>query len=107
MYGGRFLRDRHVVRGGKPYEGETIYAVDPATKRLGYTYFSSDGMVITGDALPGTDGIVFPSRYTTAKGVVELEAIWSRVGDTAYRVRNRQKTGDGWKELWTMELRRR
>src|SRR5690349_20466490 len=50
VFDGRFLRDRHVVKGAKrPYEGETLYAWDPQEKRLVYTYWASDGGMSHGD----------------------------------------------------------
>jgi len=107
VYGGRFVRDRHVVRGGPPYEGETLYWRDPATKGLAYWYWSSDGGTITGRVEPGPEGIVFPSRHRTAQGETELKAVWTRSGADAYRVWNGRREGDGWKELWTMELVRK
>jgi hypothetical protein len=37
VYGGRFLRDRHVVRGDSvPYEGETLFAWDHHENRIVY-----------------------------------------------------------------------
>ena len=30
LFGHRFVRDRHIVRGGPYYEGETIYSWDPS-----------------------------------------------------------------------------
>ena len=47
LYGGRFIRDRHEVTGGRiPYEGETIYAWNAAENRVDYTYWASDGGTI-------------------------------------------------------------
>src|SRR5262245_15982451 len=42
VYGGKFLRDRHVVSGGKePYQGETLYFWDSETQKIAYIYFNS------------------------------------------------------------------
>ncbi|HMC92649.1 MAG TPA: hypothetical protein VKI45_09330 [Allosphingosinicella sp.] len=47
MYGGRFIRDRHVVAGGGGrYEGETLYGVEAG--QVAYTYWSSDGETMRG-----------------------------------------------------------
>jgi hypothetical protein len=44
LYGGRYIRDVHVVEGGPPgYGGETIYRWDPQARRIRYDYYASDG----------------------------------------------------------------
>ena len=103
----KFIRGRHVVRGGAPYQGESLYGWDPAAKQLSFWYWNSDGLVTTGRVEYTPEGIVFPERYSTAKGEVELKAVWSRAGADSYRVWQGQRTADGWKTLWTMELIRK
>lgn len=104
----KFIRDRHVVRGGPTlYEGETIYGLDPATKQLSFWYWTSQGLVTTGRVEYTPEGIVFPERYTTSKGEVELKAVWSRSGANGYRIWQGQREGAGWKTLWTMEMKRK
>jgi hypothetical protein len=106
IYDKKFIRDRHAVRGGTPYDGETIYTWDAARQKLTYLYIGSTGDVVTGVVEPQGDSIVFPSRIATPKGDVEIEAVWTRLGADAYRVRQRQKAAAGWKELFAMELKR-
>src|SRR3954453_2757084 len=48
VYDRMFIRDKHVVRGGPPYEGESLYRWDPVAKRIAYWYWSSPGLVVTG-----------------------------------------------------------
>ena len=44
IYGGQYLRDRHVVAGGPaPYGGETIYFFDAASKTVQYLYINTLG----------------------------------------------------------------
>ncbi len=107
MFDRKFIRDRHVVRGGEPYQGESILGWDGNTKRLAFWYWNSDGVITVGRILYTKNGIVFPERYSAPSGEVELEALWTRVGQDGYRVLQRQRTGTGWKTLWTMELRRK
>jgi hypothetical protein len=104
----KFIRDRHIVRGGEAYQGESLYRWDAATKQLAYWYWSSAGLVVTGTVETSPEGIVFPSRYTTPKGEIELKAVWKRVGADAYRTSQSQRAaGDSaWKPLWSMELKR-
>jgi hypothetical protein len=106
VYGGKFIRDRHVVRGGPPYQGETIYTADPKTGSVSYWYISSDGMVVTGGMQETPDGLVFPSKYATATGDVELKAIWKPTSATTYSVTSQQRTATGWKPMWTMDMTR-
>ena len=103
----KLIRDRHVVRGGRPYEGESIYAWDPKARRLHFAYWSSAGQLTTGHVEPGAEGLVFPERYTTPKGEVEMRAVWTRTGPDGYRVVQRQRADSGWVTLWTMELARK
>ena len=108
VYDRHFIRDRHVVRGGPPYEGETIYRWDAATQKIAYWYWSTGGMVVTGTLEPSSEGLVFPSRFDTPKGSVELKAVWTRLGDDRYRVSQSQRAGgeSEFKPLWTMEMKR-
>lgn len=103
----KFIRDRHVVPGVVPYRGETIYGWDPIAKSLSYWYWNSEGMVIIGRVEFTPDGIVFPSRYATPQGDVELKAVWVRDGADAYRVSQTQLRDGVWKPLWTMRMIRR
>ena len=107
MYDRKFIRDRHVVRGGPPYEGETIYALDAKEKRVTYWYFSSAGGLSTGQMLPEGESLVFPERHTSASGVIEIKSVWTRAGADAIRVESMRKDGSEWKMMWTMELKRR
>ena len=103
----KFIRDRHVVRGGKPYAGESLYGWDAANRRVAFWYFTSEGQVTTGHFEFRGDTIVIPERVQTAKGVVEMRATWTRVGDDAYRIWQGQKADSAWKTLYTMEMKRK
>ena len=108
VYDRKFIRDRHVVRNAKaPYAGETIYGWDARAKQLAYWYFNSEGEVIVGTVEYRPGSIVFPTRYETDKGPVELRATWTRSGPDSYRVNQSQRAGKDWKPLWTMELKRK
>ena len=108
VYDRKFIRDRHVVRNGKaPYAGETIYGWDAKEKRMAYWYWNSDGEMMAGTVEYRPDSIVFPTRYETDKGTVELRATWTRTGPDSYRVAQSQRAGDAWKRLWAMELKRK
>jgi hypothetical protein len=103
----KFVRDRHKVRGGAPYDGETLYWWDAAKNRLTYWYGGSQGLVVNGYVETKGDSLVFPSKYAGAEGEVELKAVWVRTGADSYRVMNSERGKDGWKPLWSMDLTRR
>ncbi|HEU5219343.1 MAG TPA: hypothetical protein VFU23_11820 [Gemmatimonadales bacterium] len=94
----KFIRDRHVVRGGAPYQGETIYGWDTATKRMSYWYWSSEGFILTGRVDYSAEGIAFP-------GDGDIKAEWTRPAAAGYRVTQSRRVNGVWKELWTMEMR--
>lgn len=102
----KFIRDRHVVRGGPPYQGESMYGIDPATKALSYWYWTSQGQVVIGRVEYQADSIVFPSRYQGANGEVEIKAVWTRTGPDGYRVSQSQRAGAEWKPLFSMTFTR-
>jgi hypothetical protein len=108
VFDGKFIRDRHVVRGrSQPYAGETIFAWDAKDRRVVFWYWNSRGGFSTGHVEYTDEGIVFPERHTTEKGVQEMKAVWKRAGPDAYRVHQAERAGNEWKTLWTMELKRR
>ena len=102
----KFIRDKHVVRGGKPYAGETIYRWDAAAKQLSFDYWNSEGQLMTGRGEPTSHGIDFFTSMPSAKGDVELKASWTPTSPDGFRIWNGQRAGDGWRELWTMEMKR-
>jgi hypothetical protein len=105
-YGGRVLRDRHVVRGAGPdYAGETLYAWDPEKKAVVFYYFTNQGHVSSGTFEVTPEGIVFPERVRSAEGVREMKSVLTR-GQDAYRMRTLERVGGEWKEMWSTELRR-
>src|SRR6476661_2518302 len=98
----KFIRDRHVVRKGEaPYAGETLYGWDAKAGRPVFWYWNSDGEMLTGSVEYRDRTIVFPTRYQTASGTVELRAIWKRTGTDGYRVEQARRDGGEWKPLWS------
>jgi hypothetical protein len=105
VYGGQFIRDRHVVRGGKvPYEGETIHAWDAARKTLVFTYWANDGSISTGTAEPQPSGeIVFPEEHSAG---LRMKSVWTPRGPDAYDVWAAELKDGQWKEQWRMTMKR-
>lgn len=105
VYGGQFIRDRHVVRGGKvPYEGETIHAWDAKAKSLVFTYWANNGSISTGRAQPQPSGeIVFPESHSAG---LTLKTVWTPKGPDAYEVVVTEEKDGQSKELWRMAMKR-
>src|SRR5215212_1453142 len=60
VYGGRFLRDRHVVRGDSvPYQGETTYAWDARQQRIVYWYIALPGFYSHGNVNAADGALLF------------------------------------------------
>jgi hypothetical protein len=73
MYGESFVRNTHIVLGGKaPYEGTTIYSWDGEKQRLRYHYFTSTGAVSEGQVEGAGDTPVFIEAHTSISGNVTL-----------------------------------
>jgi hypothetical protein len=107
LYDGTVLRDRHVVRGeGPDYEGLTLYAFDPQKKAVVYHYYTNAGHVSSGTFEVTAEGIVFPERVRTSGGERELKSVLTRRPDGSYQMRALERSGEEWKELWSMTLRR-
>jgi hypothetical protein len=96
IYGGKHLRDRHVVTdaaGKVTYEGETIYAFNGKAKRIEFAYFSSDGGVSYGSvaAKDGGQLLDFGDEIFAGPDGKELRISteWRRVGEDAYEAISR------------------
>ena len=107
VFGGQFVRDRHVVRGGKrPYEGETLYGWDPKQKKVVYTYWASDGAMSTGQMEPGQREIVFSESHASETGELKMRNLWTATGADRYDVVVTQLKDGEWRDMWRMTMRR-
>jgi hypothetical protein len=109
VYDGRFLRDRHIVRGGdKAYRGESLYYWDPAAKAITYIYFNSDGGVSRGIARAEGDTLVFPSERHTFEGGATREygTTWKHEGDDRYVAITSELKDGTWHEAWRVDFKR-
>ena len=99
VYGGKFLRDRHVVRAqGKPDAlGESLYFYDSAARQLQYLYIESDGGFSRGPVSIDKDSLVFPDTSFVEKGkTMVYRSRWQHGADRAYDVLTEFKSGDSW-----------
>ena len=107
VFGGAFVRDRHIVRGGKtPYEGETIYAWDAGRKQVVYTYWASDGGFSTGTMETAEGALVFPESHERDGRIVKMQNVWTITGKDSYDVVVSQWKDGRWAEMWKMTMRR-
>jgi hypothetical protein len=111
VYDRKFVRDRHVVRpaagGAVQYEGESLYQWDAKAKHIAFNYWNVLGQMSTGTLEETAEGIVFPQKLESATGTTEMKTIWTRPVADSYHVWVGEKKGAAWKELWTMDLRRK
>jgi hypothetical protein len=108
MYGGQYLRDRHIVRGDpKPYRGETIYFWDPAEKAVGYIYFNSNGGVSRGTLKVEGEALLFPTeRYTEGASTREFSTTLTRENADGYYTSTRELKAGQWAEAWRVSYKR-
>ena len=108
--GGRLIYDKHVVRGDKPdYSGESVWYVDPKSKRVTFMYFNSIGGVSTGtlEEAQGTRLRFSDEAYTGSDGKKQkYRTVWERKGEDGYVALTEQQKGDQWVEAWRIEFKR-
>jgi hypothetical protein len=107
VYGGAFVRDRHVVAGAaRASAGESLYRWDPAGRRIRFEYYASDGSYGAGSVVPTEDGLSFPDQaYVEADGApLILRSRWTRNAADALLVVNEARQGGAWRELWRIRL---
>jgi len=106
IWGDKFVRDRHVVKSAKPdYEGETVFAWDASKERIVFWYFTNQGFYTTGTLEPRDEGLVIPETVVGEK-TSERKTVIRPNGPDGYTVRSDSKEAAGWKELWTIEMKR-
>lgn len=108
VYGGRFIRDRHIVEGARgAYSGETLYRWDAAARTIRYAYAASDGGHSEGTARAVEGGLRFEDRYLGADGkALVMRASWMREGADAYVATTEAEEGGVWKPKFTVRFQR-
>ena len=108
MYGGQYLRDRHIVRGDqRPYRGETIYFWDAAENAVGYIYFNSNGGVSRGTLKVEGEALLFPAeRYTEGSTTREFSTTLTRENADSYYTSTRELKAGEWLEAWRVSYKR-
>ena len=111
MYGRKFVRDQHVVRGpdgGTLQSGESIYVWDAAARQLQYLYIESSGGFSRGAVTAAGDALVFPAAsYVDGSGKAQaVRSRWTRSGDEAYEVLTEFEGKDGWLRGFSLRMQR-
>jgi hypothetical protein len=107
VYGGKFVRDTHVLHGkGPDYAGESIYGWDPAKQHIVFWYWSSDGDIEQGTANPSPEGLDFPEHHLTEPQDLTFRTHWRRIDADHYQAVNERKDGDAWKTEWKIDYHR-
>ena len=99
IYGGKFLRDVHTVRGaGRPEaQGESIYLWNPSAKQIEYLYIESEGGFSRGPVMTEKDALVFPDTQFEDSGQIQVyRSRWQRSGEKAYEVVTEIQGKNGW-----------
>src|SRR5262249_14364947 len=100
IYGGKFLRDEHTVRGPghADMRGESIYFWNSSAGKLEYLYIEDQGGHSRGLVDAAESGTLkFPSTNFEQDGQTQVyRSQWQRVGDNAYEVLTEFQSKDGW-----------
>ena len=108
VYGGRFIRDRHIVEGAPgPYSGETLYRWDAGARVIRYAYDASDGGHSDGTARAVEGGLRFEDRYTGPDGQpLVMRASWMRDGQDAYLATTEAEEDGVWRPKFKLRFDR-
>lgn len=108
IYGGKFVRDEHVVHhaDGKPDDfGESIYVWDAGTQQLQYLYIESAGGYSRGTVAADGEALVFPpTRYTENGSAQTYRSRWQRSGGDGYDVVTEFQVQDRWVPGFTLHM---
>jgi hypothetical protein len=102
VYGGKHLRDVHVVSGDGPeYRGETIYSVDGASGDVIFRYWNSLGGVSDGRVEFEGDAILAPGeKYLGDDGQPrEFRSSLRRLDETSYETQTEELVGNEWTDF--------
>ena len=104
IYGGAFIRDRHVVTGGAgPYCGQTLYAPVRDEEPIRFWYWANSGDVREGTVLIRPGALVFPETVRSETGTVDYRTTWQLAPDGYRSVLEQRRDGE-WVLLWDVEF---
>jgi len=110
VYGGKFLRDQHVVHrsAGQPDDfGESIYLWDAGARELQYLYIESGGGFSRGTVSGDGTTLVFPAAtYHGPDGTETVRSRWQRSGNDGYDVVTEFQGKNGWMPGFALHMQR-
>lgn len=110
VYGGKHLRDVHMVRGKNgEYGGETIYSWDAKRETIVYRYWNSNGGYSDGEIVTGDDGVLISpeERYTGEDGKEQVFRSRLHIIDADGYETITETLRDGeWHPAWTVTFAR-
>jgi hypothetical protein len=108
VYGGKFVRDRHVLRPGAGKSdalGESIYLWDATAKELQYLYIESAGGFSRGTVSADGDALIFPPTPYQENGESRIyRSRWQRSGEHAYDVITEFQVKGVWTPGFTLHM---
>lgn len=108
VYGGKFVRDNHLVEGQRgPYGGETMFAWDAGERRLIYSYWDSSGGMSEGYMVPVENELRSPVEvYNNDEGEMHISSAWRITGPDSWEQITEEVSGDAPKTLWFISYTR-
>ena len=110
LYGGKALRDTHVVRSpGRPaYEGESTYYYDSDKRRVEFVYIENAGGISRGTMQPSAGVLVFPpAQYVNGDQVLTYRVRWTPIDDRSYEAHSETQSSTGsWQTQFRVVLKR-
>ena len=110
VYGGKFIRDRHVVRHGPGTRddlGESLYLWDAASGELQYLYIESAGGFSRGTVTTAPGALIFPPTHYAQNGQQQTyRSRWQPSGATEYDVLTEFLVKEQWQPGFTVHMHR-
>ena len=109
MYGGRMLRDTHIVRApGKPDAvGESTYYLNSAANHVEFLYVENGGGFSRGTVESLPEALIFPDTQFISDGeALVYRARWAPQGGDAYEAWSEAQTADGWQTMFKLVMKR-
>ena len=88
------------------FEGDSVFAADPANASIVYYIWGSDGSHRQLSAHFSGDEILFPVPSRKAPHEIAYRSVWRRVSDNAFEVRRERPAAGGWSVELTVMYRR-
>ena len=97
-----------VEREGAPattFEGDSIFAWEPAKKKVVFTQWGSNGSYGQGELAVEADVLRFQNRLPDGSES-KVRSVWRRIDGDTFRVTRERRDGDSWKEAFSVDYRR-